>query len=66
MIEYEDFCVGCPKEMGCLGSACPNKNVPVLTCDICGKETDELYEFDAEHYCMDCLQDQLGFTRVEI
>ena len=28
MIKYEDECVGCPPERGCLGSVCPNRNVP--------------------------------------
>ena len=41
MIRYEDECVGCPPEMGCLGSICPNRNVPHYFCDYCGEEVDE-------------------------
>lgn len=40
MIIYEDECVGCPKEMGCLGDACSNMNVPHYYCDRCGEEFD--------------------------
>ena len=35
---YEDECVGCPKELGCMGNACPNRNVPHYDCDECGEE----------------------------
>ena len=65
MTEYEDCCVGCPKEMGCLGDSCPNKNVPVLICDICGCEVDELWEHDGKEYCFECLQEELDFRKVE-
>ena len=30
MIKYENECVGCPPERGCLGSSCPYMNVPRL------------------------------------
>ena len=50
MIKYEDECVGCPKEMGCLGNACPNRNVPHLYCDKCGDDCEEL--------CEDCLKER--------
>lgn len=38
VIKIEDRCVGCPPEMGCLGSSCPNKHVEVLVCDRCGTD----------------------------
>ena len=53
MIKYEDQCVGCPPEMGCLGSSCPNRNVKVITCDVCGAYGE--YEFDGKQYCESCL-----------
>ena len=40
MLRIEDECVGCPPEMGCIGSACENKNVPHLYCDECGDDAD--------------------------
>lgn len=58
-IKYEDECVGCPPEMGCLGSACRNRNVPHYYCDgeDCGEEfhPSELYHFEDEMLCVDCL-----------
>ena len=38
MIEYEDECVGCPPEMGCLGNSCRYKNVKHLYCDKCNAD----------------------------
>ena len=56
MIKYENECVGCPKEMGCLGDGCSNRNVKHLYCDRCGDECDELYVFDGEELCEECLK----------
>ena len=59
MIVYEDECVGCSTIFGnCLGYACPNKRVPRLYCDRCGKEED-LYEFDGEQLCIECIKEML-------
>lgn len=55
MIEYLDECVGCPPEMGCLGDACPNRNVLHLTCDKCGSECNVLYWNDDKQWCRDCI-----------
>ncbi len=55
MIRYEDQCVGCPTEMGCLGSACPYMGVPVLICDRCRDEVEDLYDYYGEQLCEDCL-----------
>lgn len=54
MIKYENDCVGCPDGVPCLGSSCPNKNVPHYYCDDCGNE-DDLYEFDGEQLCAECV-----------
>lgn len=53
-VRYENECVGCPKEMGCLGDSCPNRNVPHYSCDECGDEGD-IYEYEGQHYCASCL-----------
>ena len=58
MIDYEDRCVGCPPELGCLGSSCPNKNVAVYICDSCDEEN-ELYEFEGEQLCIECIKERL-------
>lgn len=59
MIRFENDCVGCPPELGCLGEACPNQHVPILVCDKCGYEPDELYlyEVDDEQLCEECLKE---------
>lgn len=54
-IFYEDECVGCPPEIGCLGSSCRYKNVPHLVCDECKREFDKLYLYDSLQVCEGCL-----------
>lgn len=67
-IKYEDECVGCPPELGCLGSACSKRNVPHYYCDgeDCGEEfhPTELYHVDDQMLCVDCLVKQ--FEKVGI
>ena len=57
MIKYENECVGCPPERGCLGEGCPNRNVPYYYCDECGEEysPEELYDYDGQMLCTECL-----------
>lgn len=51
-------CVGCPPERGCLGAACPKRNMfeEHYFCDRCGSEIDEfeLTETDGEQLCREC------------
>lgn len=56
MIRYENNCVCCPSEMGCLGSWCPHRNVEVHYCDECGDELDDIYNVDGEELCEHCLK----------
>lgn len=58
-IRYENECVGCPPDMGCLGVACPNRRVPHLYCDKCKREVDDLYDYDDKQICLDCIVKQL-------
>ena len=59
MVIYEDECVGCRSDFGnCLGGMCPNRNVPHCYCDECKDEAD-LYEFDGEELCIDCIEKRL-------
>ena len=55
MITYEDECVGCPTELGCIGSACPYRNVPHLYCDKCKYDVEKLYKYDGQELCEECL-----------
>lgn len=68
MVKYESECVGCPNEIGCIGDYCQYKHVPVLICDECGQEVDELYEvdFDNDQRCLSCLLDVTGAKKVKI
>jgi hypothetical protein len=51
-------CVGCPPEIGCLGSTCPYRNVTRYYCDECGEE-EQLYEYDGKELCLDCIEKEL-------
>lgn len=65
MVTYEDECIGCPTEMGCLGDTCPNKNVPHLYCDNCGKEVDELRDYNDEQWCEKCILDSCPIVNID-
>ena len=58
VIKYEDDCVGCPPEIGCMGNSCPNRNIPHTYCDRCGDEA-KLYQFDDEQICENCLAEEI-------
>ena len=63
MVEYENECVGCSSIFhSCLGSMCPNRNVARFYCDECGEEK-ELYEFEEEELCIDCIKGRLKKIR---
>lgn len=55
---YKNECVRCPREMGCLGDSCSNRNVPHLVCDKCEEET-QLYHYDGQELCIDCIEEKL-------
>lgn len=59
MIIYENECVGCPTEMGCMGKACPYNNVPHVHCDNCDCEADIFYAYEGEYFCRDCYVDMM-------
>lgn len=51
-VRYEDQCCDCG--LPCLGSSCPNRNVPIWYCDECGEEEVTLYVVDGKEVCKDC------------
>ena len=60
MVKYESECVGCNSIFhNCMGTMCPHFSVPVFYCDECGEEAEELYEFDGEQLCINCIKDRL-------
>lgn len=54
MIKSENECVGCPPELGCLGSSCPYVDVPHYYCDFCKAES-TLYRYNGYEICEECL-----------
>lgn len=58
MKKLENECVGCPPEIGCFGSSCPNRNVPHYYCDKCEEEA-PLYHYDGQELCIDCIEKEL-------
>ena len=56
MIVYEDECAACG--LPCLGTSCPNRNVPHFYCDECEDEA-ELFEYDGEQLCIKCIEGRL-------
>lgn len=60
MIKYENQCCDCAVPgYPCLGSSCPNINVPVYYCDFCNNDTYAKYDIDSEHYCEECTKKYL-------
>ena len=57
MIKYENECVGCPEEMGCIH--CGRDKTQHLYCDKCGADCEELYVLDGQELCEDCLKNSL-------
>ena len=60
MIKYENDCVGCPQ--GCVH--CGRDKTQHIYCDRCGADCEELYVFDGEELCEDCLKD--NFERITL
>lgn len=56
--KFENECVGCPPELGCLGDVCSNRNVEHFYCDECGIE-DTLYEINDKELCGLCVLGEL-------
>ena len=51
MVTYENNCVGCPTY--CID--CGAKHQMVCYCDKCGDEVSELYKWNDEQWCRDCI-----------
>lgn len=62
MTKYEDGCVNCPRELGCIGANCPRYEVQSIYCEFCGEPAE--YKIEGDDYCEDCakkyLQDVFG------
>lgn len=61
MITVENYCNGCPECIHC-GR---NVDAEVLQCDSCGGYEDELYKFDGEDLCIDCIKERLEKVTID-
>ena len=61
MVRVESGCIDCG--LPCLYGACPHYKVVIYECDSCEDETDNLYLFDGQQLCIDCIEHKL--ERVE-
>lgn len=43
----------------CRGNNCPLRNQKVYICDDCKEEPYDLYEFDGQELCIDCIKKRL-------
>ena len=67
MIKYKNDCVGCPPEIGCLGSSCPNRNILHTYCDRCEDEA-QLYAHNdnTEQLCEKCMNEEFELAWKEL
>lgn len=61
MIITENECVDCG--LPCIFESCKYFRVTRLYCDECGDEQEDLYHFDGQELCIDCIEKRL--ERVE-
>jgi hypothetical protein len=64
MVRTESLCCGC-QGMPCMGSACPNYEITVFKCDDCGVTQEDLYYYDGEELCIDCIIKRLKVLEYE-
>lgn len=58
MIKITDGCVDCG--LPCLGNSCPHHKEVHLFCDFCKTETNHLFKYFDDHYCADCLTEEVS------
>lgn len=63
MIVIDNECVDCG--LPCLYTACPYYKVIRFFCDKCDEEVEDLYYFDGEQLCADCVLKQLEKVEYE-
>lgn len=66
MIKYENECCGCAvPAYPCMGSDCPNRNVPHFYCDECKNDVETLYHYDGKELCLECIEKMLEKVKPE-
>lgn len=64
MLKYENECVNCPSDIGCISEGCPYRKVKHFYCDCCG-EDDAKYRIDDYDLCEPCATKYLNDIFVE-
>lgn len=63
---YSDDCCQCAvPAYPCMGSACPNRNVPHLYCDNCKEEVEDLYKTEDGELCAECVLKMFKKVRID-
>lgn len=60
MKKVENECMQCG--LPCIREACPHYKVTRYYCDECKKEVEELYCFEGEELCLDCIKERLDLV----
>lgn len=63
MISIDNECVDCG--LPCLYTSCPYYKVIRFFCDECDEEVENLYYFDGEQLCVDCVLKHLEKVEFE-
>ena len=63
MIVIGSECCDC--DLPCVFAACPYYKVVYYVCDKCGETVDDLYHFDGDQLCQDCILQQLEKVEYE-
>ncbi len=63
MVRYENRCCECSAALyPC--NHCGLEHTPVLICDNCGQEVEDLYEYDLGEWCEECIIK--NYSKVEV
>ena len=66
MLKYKNYCCSCATPgYPCLGSTCPNRNVPHFYCDNCKEEVEDLYETENGQLCSKCVLAMYEKVRID-
>lgn len=69
MITYENDCCDCSSPgYPCIGNSCDLRHNPHYYCDRCGDElcSGELYWYEGDQLCIECIKEYLEKVRAEI
>lgn len=56
---FNECCNCATPNYPCRGASCPNRAVTRYFCDKCKKEAEQLYHYDGQEMCLDCIEEDL-------